>query len=347
MNRSSRKDVESSKPIQGTSPSQEPDDIPSTGMLTQDILCKYQEIEPIPEAPRTWWQSAVFTPLMKARCNFNDAKDNLLKTSREDQQRKQMIEECVQMLKHLQKRIDELQKENQETKELKLKYSLFLREKEVQRTADEAKREREEALEKEKLLEKLKEETAELMERKDHLDHQLQMYTVYEELMEKIQRMTEFKDAELLTDNLESQLLLREQLYQRECEAKDQVQQHEKAVAALLNERDLMRMQKRNQLFELQTKMEDLLSDVKVWELKWNRIQKVSAHKTIRLAQAKVVTLDLYEKTGGKLKADGVCVNDTGKQLDKILMFIREQDEVLRRLKEDKSVTSELPTPPR
>ncbi|XP_035028777.2 coiled-coil domain-containing protein 42-like [Hippoglossus stenolepis] len=323
------------------SPLEEPVDKPSTDkiMLTTAHLCKFRGDRPRPESPRTWWQSAMFEPLMKARCKLDDAKDNLLKTRQKDLQRKETIRERRLMLKHLQKRIDELQKENHKTKELNSSYNLFLKEEEVQLTFDEAEREGEEALQKEELLEKLKEETAELMETKDNLDHQLQMYTVYGKIMEKIQKMTKFKDAELLADNFQSQLLMREQLYQRECEAEEQVDQQEIAVAALKSQSDLMHLQRRNRLIELQTKMKNLLAEVEVWETKWSDIQKASANKTLRLAQAKMVILDLYEKTGGKLKAGGVGVNDTDKQLDKIQMYILEQDEVMERIHGDQSIT--------
>ncbi|CAB1447635.1 unnamed protein product [Pleuronectes platessa] len=323
------------------SPPEEPVDKPSADriMLTTAHLCKFRGDRPRPESPHTWWQSAMFEPLMKARCHLDDAKDDLLKTRRKDQQRKETIRERRLMLKHLQKHIDELQKENHKTEELNSSYGLFLKEEEVQRTCDEAEREGEEALQKEERLEKLKQETADLMITKDNLDLQLQTYTVYGKVMEKIQKMTEFKDAELLADNFQSQLLMREQLYLRECEAEEQVDQQEIAVAALKNQSDLMHLQKRNRLIELQTKLKNLLAEVEVWETKWSDIQKASANKTLRLAQAKMVILDLYEKTGGKLKAGGVGVNDTDKQLDKIQLYILEQDEVMDRLHGDQSIT--------
>ena len=77
--------------------------------------------------------------------------------------------------------------------------------------------------------------------------------------------LSQFKDAELLADNLESQLHLREQLCQREREAEEQVEQQRKALAALDNQQDLMQLQRNNQLSQLQAKLDETSSGALIW----------------------------------------------------------------------------------
>ncbi|CAB1426366.1 unnamed protein product [Pleuronectes platessa] len=108
---------------------------------------------------------------------------------------------------------------------------MFLKEADVNKTVEKAERERREALQKDKQIETLKKEKAELMQKKHKLDHQVQRHTVYRDIMEQMVAMTKFKDAELLADNLESQLHLREQLCQREREAEEtRMTRHRKSL---------------------------------------------------------------------------------------------------------------------
>ena len=62
---------------------------------------------------------------------------------------------------------------------------------------------------------------------------------------------------------------------------------------------------------------------VYIQERKWNHIQETAAKKTLVLGQIKMATLNLYEKTGD----EGVDINDTEKQLDKVCVPRRSRAE--------------------
>ncbi|XP_062238072.1 coiled-coil domain-containing protein 42 like-2-like isoform X2 [Platichthys flesus] len=255
----------------------------------------------------------------------------LLSKRREDEQLKVEIQEREGKSESLQKRIDELQTDHRKAQELHLSFDMFLKEADVNKTVEKAERERREALQKGKQIETLKKEKAELMQKKHKLDHQVQRHTVYRDIMEQMVAMTKFKDAELLADNLESQLHLREQLCQREREAEEQVELHRKALAALDNQQDLMQLQRSNQLSQLQARLDETNSGALIWERKWNTIQETAAKKILLLGQMKMATLNLYEATGGKIEGEeGVGMNDTEKQLDKIRMFIQDHQDIVK-----------------
>ncbi|XP_062238071.1 coiled-coil domain-containing protein 42 like-2-like isoform X1 [Platichthys flesus] len=270
-------------------------------------------------------------PVMTRALDRSAAIVELLSKRREDEQLKVEIQEREGKSESLQKRIDELQTDHRKAQELHLSFDMFLKEADVNKTVEKAERERREALQKGKQIETLKKEKAELMQKKHKLDHQVQRHTVYRDIMEQMVAMTKFKDAELLADNLESQLHLREQLCQREREAEEQVELHRKALAALDNQQDLMQLQRSNQLSQLQARLDETNSGALIWERKWNTIQETAAKKILLLGQMKMATLNLYEATGGKIEGEeGVGMNDTEKQLDKIRMFIQDHQDIVK-----------------
>ncbi|XP_019956382.2 coiled-coil domain-containing protein 42 like-2-like [Paralichthys olivaceus] len=270
-------------------------------------------------------------PVMTRALDRSSAIFELLKKRQEDEQLKEEIQEREQKLGSLKKCIDELQKDYNKAQELHLSFDMFLKEADVDKTVVKAERERREALQKNKHIETLKEKKAELMQKKHKLDHHVQRHTVYRDIMERMVTMTKFKDADLLADNLESQLHLREQLCQREREAEEQVEQQRKALAALDNQQELMQLQRSNQLSQLEARLDKTRSEALIWERKWNHIQETAAKKILLLGQMKMATLNFYETTGGKLEGEeGVGMNDTEKQLEKIKIFIQDHQDIVK-----------------
>ncbi|AWP07008.1 putative T-box transcription factor TBX5-A-like [Scophthalmus maximus] len=241
-----------------------------------------------------------------------------------------ILPKTVQELESLKDHTDKLQKDNQKAQELHLSFDMFLKEEDAAKTVEKAERTSKEVLQMEEQIEKIVEEQTELMERKHELDRLVQRRTVYRDIMEQMVKMTKFKDAESLADNLESQLHLRDQLCQREREAQEQVDQQRKALSVLEDQHDLMQLQKNNRLSQFQTKLEETHSEALVWERKWNHILETAAKKTLRLGQIKMATLNLYEIIDGKLEEEGVNMNDTEKQLDKIQAFIQDHDDIVK-----------------
>ncbi len=75
----------------------------------------------------------------------------------------------------------------------------------------------------------------------------------------------QFKDVQLLTGHLESLLHFKDQLYQRESEAQEQTDQQRKALLTLEDQHHLLRLQKNNQLSQLQTELEKTRSESLTW----------------------------------------------------------------------------------
>ncbi|XP_051256699.1 coiled-coil domain-containing protein 42 homolog [Dicentrarchus labrax] len=240
-------------------------------------------------------------------------------------------EEREQVLKSLNECKAELNKKIKEVEDLYLSFDFFLKREGAHQAIEKAERERKERLQNEAEIKRLKEEYAELMGRKQELEHQLQGHAVYQDFMERVVKMTKFEDVQQLTGQLESLLHFRDQLYQRDSEAQEQANQQRRTLLTLQDQHHLLRLHKNNQLSQLQTELEKKCSKALTWERKWNHIQETAAKKTLLLGQIKMATLNLYEMTGENVEGEeGVDMNDTEKQLDKVKLFIQDHDDIVK-----------------
>ncbi|AWP21910.1 putative coiled-coil domain-containing protein 42B [Scophthalmus maximus] len=251
-------------------------------------------------------------------------------TPGDDEQLKAGIQERKQELKSLTENIDELQMHYQKAQEINLSFHMFLKEEEAEKAVEDAERERTEVLEMDTQIEILKEEKAELLEKKRGLDDQVQSQTVYPNIMEQMAKVTPVKDAETLADKLENKLKLRDQLCEREKETEEQIEQQRKALEALKGQHDMLRLQKNNQLSQLHIMLNEMHSEALFWQRKWDHVQETTAKKKLLLAQIKMTTLNLYESTGGNLEEDGIQINNTDQQLDRIKIFIQDHDNIVK-----------------
>ncbi|XP_035513998.1 coiled-coil domain-containing protein 42 homolog [Morone saxatilis] len=224
---------------------------------------------------------------------------DLRQKRREEQEFNAEKEEREQVLESLKQRTDELHEKIKEVEELYSGFDMFLKDEDADQAAEKAERERKDRLQKEAEIRRLKEKY--------------------------------FNDVRLLMGHLESLLHFKAQLCQRESEAQEQVDQQRKAILTLEDQYHLMRLHKNNQLSQLQTELERTRSEALTWERKWNHIQETAAKKTLLLGQIKMATLNLYGMTEDEVEGEeGVDVNDTDKQLDKVKMFIQDHDDILK-----------------
>ncbi|XP_051278826.1 coiled-coil domain-containing protein 42 homolog [Dicentrarchus labrax] len=258
---------------------------------------------------------------------------DLREKRREEQEFNAKKEKRAQVLESLKQRTDELHEKIKEVEELYSGFDMFLKDEDADRAAQKAERERKDGPQKEAEIRRLKEKYVELMERKQELQRQVQRQTLYQDFMEWVVKMTKFDDVRLLMGHLESLLHFRAQLCQRESEAQEQADQQRKAILTLEDQHHLMRLHKNNQLSQLQTELERTRSEALTWERKWNHVQETAAKKTLLLGQIKMATLNLYGMTEDEVEGEeGVDVNDTDKQLDKVKMFIQDHDDILKQL---------------
>ncbi|XP_035769678.1 coiled-coil domain-containing protein 42 like-2-like [Neolamprologus brichardi] len=140
-----------------------------------------------------------------------------------------------------------------------------------------------------------------------------------------------FEDAEALADYTESLLHFQDHFYQKEMKLQDEVDQQKKALLTLQDKHNLVVMQKNSLLSQLQTELEKTQAEALTWEQKWNHIQETAAKKTLQLGKIKMAILNLYEMTAGAIgEKEGVDMNDTETQLNKLQMFSEDENDILK-----------------
>ncbi|XP_042276762.1 coiled-coil domain-containing protein 42 like-2 [Thunnus maccoyii] len=267
-------------------------------------------------------------PLMER----DDLLFDILKKRREDEELTKVLNEHKQTLKSLEQcekeLTEELKRKRMKTKELLSDFDMFLKDKDIDQAVE---KERKKMVEKDAEIERLKKEHVELKERKQEALHQVQRLSVCRDFMERVLKMTKFQDVNALADHLENLLHVRDKLSQRECEAEEKADHLRKELLTLEDQHRLMLLHKNNELSKLQMELEKKRSEADIWERKWNHIQETAAKKTLLLGQIKMATLNLYEPTGGAVgEEEGVDINDTETQLDKIKIFIQDHEDIVK-----------------
>ncbi|KAM7416408.1 hypothetical protein PAMA_018462 [Pampus argenteus] len=259
---------------------------------------------------------------------WSDATFELLKRRREEEELITQCNEQKQIFESLQQRKKELKEKLERQRE---KNGQFLIDKDDDKVAEKTEKEMKEVTEKEAEIERLKEEYAELKERKQELLQQVQRHSVYRDFMERVLKLTKFENVQALADHLENLLYIRDQLSEKENKVQEQIVQQKKALLTLEDQHHLLLLRKKNKLSQLQTELEKARSEAEIWEKKWNDIQQTAAKKTLLLGQIKMATLNLYELTGGEIGGEeGVDMNDTETQLDKIKIFILDHKDIVK-----------------
>ncbi|KAM6918055.1 coiled-coil domain-containing protein 42-like [Lycodopsis pacificus] len=192
---------------------------------------------------------------------------------------------------------------------------------------EEAEKERRDGLQLDAELEKLKLVHAEVMEKKQEQERQIQQHTVIKAVMEQACRMSRFKNRQELADHIHNLLHIRDDFQEREKKAYEQVDQLRESLLTLEGNDRLQRLQKNLLLSRLQTQLDETHAEVKHWESKWNDSQETATKKTILL----VLIKKIYEMTGDRVEGDGaVDKNDTVKQLDEVMMFMQDHEDILK-----------------
>ncbi|XP_026000431.1 coiled-coil domain-containing protein 42 homolog [Astatotilapia calliptera] len=238
-------------------------------------------------------------------------------------------EEGTQELKSLKDQTKELQDDINKIQERF--HEAFVEDEDADDALEEAKADSKEFIQKEAELERLKKEYAELMERREELQHQVQRHSMYKHFMERVLKITKFGDTEALADYTESLLHFQDQFYQKEMKLQDEVDQQKKALLTLQDQHNLVVMQKNSLLSQLQTELEKTQAEALTWEQKWNHIQETAAKKTLQLGKIKMAILNLYEMTAGAIgEKEGVDMNDTETQLNKLQVFSEDENDIVK-----------------
>ncbi|XP_068574086.1 coiled-coil domain-containing protein 42 like-2-like isoform X3 [Cebidichthys violaceus] len=154
----------------------------------------------------------------------------------------------------------------------------------------------------------------------------------------ELEKLKLFNNGQELADYIHNLLHIRDNCQKKEKMAYEQVDQLRESLLTLEDNDRLQRLQKNLRLTRLQTELEETRAAANHWETKWNDIQETAAKKTILLGQIKMATLSLYEMRSGGVEGDeaevegdeAVDKNDTVKQLDKVMMFMQDHEDILK-----------------
>ncbi|XP_029916585.1 coiled-coil domain-containing protein 42 homolog [Myripristis murdjan] len=301
--------------------------------LEDDFRTTHEEqvLIKLPEGERDLMTGA--TQMLEKRREIIEV-DKQLEAHREDSELKR---------KSLRQRRDEVLKREDKLKESLLNFDKFLKENEAKRSrgARKAENERRVALQKEAEIERLKAEIAALEEKKQKLQRRVERNSLYWNFLKQVLKTAKFEEVWELLGRVETLLINREQLQQRASEIQEQTDSQRGALQTYMDQQSCVLLQKNNLLSQLQTQLDQTCSEVLRWESKWAHIQSTAAKETLLLGQIKMVTLNLYQMTDGEIEGEeGVTVDDTETQLDKIQIFIQNHTDVMNDIKPPPSETS-------
>lgn len=262
--------------------------------------------------------------LTQERSDLEKKRQEIVKLDAEMEEHKQVRESRKQ-------RIDELQKKLNKALESGSRYDLFLIDEEADEIAEEAERESQECLQMEAELQRMKEDYAKVVERNQKLQCEIQSRKVYWDRLEQAAKMTKFAVVQELIHHVETLQWWKEQYHQRLFEADEKADKLRKELQSVEEQHHLTRLQMTHELSLLEPEELDLRSEVQKWEMECNHILETTSKQHLQLAQTEMATIDIYKMIKGKLdNEDTVDMNDTNTMLDKIQMFILDNNKLLK-----------------
>ncbi|XP_017580097.1 coiled-coil domain-containing protein 42 homolog [Pygocentrus nattereri] len=239
----------------------------------------------------------------------------------------------------LRQRREELKIKEEKLKDSLLKFDKYLKENDAKKTRGLKKAEAERAVvrEREREERQLQRNIAALLAKKEQLQGRVNRNRVYCSFLDDVLKASKkFEDVGQLIGRFDALVCTREQLLKRQSEVESERETEGVELRRYVSERGSALLHYNNGLSQLQTELDTILSQALRWESAWNHIQATAAKETLLLGQIKVVTLNLYHLTGVVAGgAEGVDVDDTLEQLDKIQLYIQDRADIVRDLRSD------------
>ncbi|KAL4646492.1 coiled-coil domain-containing protein 42B [Arapaima gigas] len=251
----------------------------------------------------------------------------VLSAQREDFKRK---------MEHLQQRRKELDNKEEQLKDSLFKFNKFVKENDSKRARalKKASKEKELAQQKEAEIELLEKEILMLQKRQEKIQAKVQRNAVYRDFLHKVTKSsTKFKEISELVARFDTLLATRDQLLRKESEGQEHGEALRQQHRRFVEEQGDCILQYNNQLSDLQVQLDQIRSLAFKRDATWNHMQSTSARETLLLGQIKVTTLNLFHMMGGQTDGeDGVSIDDTLGQLEKIQLFVQDQTGILQEL---------------
>ncbi|XP_028853084.1 coiled-coil domain-containing protein 42 homolog isoform X2 [Denticeps clupeoides] len=228
-------------------------------------------------------------------------------------------QEMEEVGEKVRRREEELRRKEERMKRSVLIFDKFVQENDAKRVRNLQKAETERTLVRRKVkeLESLGQKLGTLLSRKEQLWAVVNRAAFYHDFLDAVVKKS-------------SKLLERAGVVDSETEEERQ------RLRRYVSERSSALLQQNTSLSQLQTRLDRARSLALKWETTWTRVQSTAAGETLLLGQIQAATLNLYHAAGGVLGgAEGVGLDDTVRQLEKIHLFIKDRTDIVKELQSD------------
>lgn len=244
-------------------------------------------------------------------------------------------EEFQMKMESLQQRREELERKEYQLKDSLLKFDKFLKENDSKRAraVKKANDERELKKQKDKEIERVRDETDTHSNQKDKLHTKLERYTIFHQYMDKVleagEEFHEIRDIIARWDTLKA---THQDLLERDQKNQDRVEKQRQDLMKYMEEKENQVLNYNNQLSGLQTRLDAAQSDAVKWESSWNHIKNTAAKKTLLLGRIKMATHNLYQLVKShQNQVDDV--EETTDQLSQIQIFVQDLSQITSEIK--------------
>ncbi|CAL8335313.1 coiled-coil domain-containing protein 42 homolog isoform X1 [Gadus morhua] len=216
-----------------------------------------------------------------------------------------------------------------------INFDKFLQENDAKcsRSITKAEKERQAGLQKEAEAQRLSRRCRSLDGRRRSLQLAVERSALYGRFLEQVLKTATLEEVRALVGRFETLLVTRTQLSEREGQARTLLDGHRGSQQRELDRQNCLLMHHNNRLSQLQTELDLSRADRLGWESRWTHIQNTAAKETLLLGQIKTGTLNLFQLAGGVLGGDqGVEVDATETQLDRIQIFIQKQMDIMNEI---------------
>lgn len=244
-------------------------------------------------------------------------------------------QEFQMKMESLQQRRGELEKRECELKEALLNFDHFLKENDSKRARalKKAADEKEMKKQKDKEIDRLKEEKSSLVMDKDKLQGKLERYMIYQKYMEKVlEAGDEFHEMRDIIARHDTLVATHEDLLERDQKNQEEIEKQRQDLAKYKESKKIEILGFNNQLSGLQTKLDTAQSEAVKWESRWTHIKNTAAKKTLQLGKIKMATHNLYQLVK-KHQKQAAGVEETSEQLHQIKMFIQDLTMITNEIK--------------
>ncbi|NXF34571.1 CCD42 protein, partial [Nyctibius bracteatus] len=158
-----------------------------------------------------------------------------------------------------------------------------------------ARKERERKIQKESELLRAKSQMEALRNEHQKLFKRVQKYSIFKKYLEDVVKVSQFEEIQEIIQHYKTLVRRRKDLRQSQQESKEMFEQAKVLLDQYTAEKEAEILQYKNDLVQLQKRLDQAKSDTRCWETRSTDIQNTTAEKARKLATIKLVTLNLFQ----------------------------------------------------